>query len=126
MLSTSRVLPIEGQIHTKDLSFVRNIIDEEENSPPSEYMCDIVIQQLAMKEDEFSSWATMVKNSSQHTGSPVCTRSLKTPLTKDSGRRFYTKQYGAIGKNYLRRRPTGCPLSSIKSCFIVTSSRSTV
>ena len=55
------VLPIEAQIHIKVLNFFRNIIDEENKSPPSEYMRDIIIRQLAMKEDESSSWVAMVK-----------------------------------------------------------------
>ena len=55
------VLPIEAQIHIKVLNFFRNIIDEENNSPPSEYMRNIIIRQLAMKENESSSWVTMVK-----------------------------------------------------------------
>ena len=54
-------LPIEAHIHIKVLNFFRNIIDEEENSPPSEYIRDIVIRQLAMKDDGSSSWVSMVK-----------------------------------------------------------------
>ena len=54
-------LPIEAHIHIKVLNFFRNTIGEEENSPPSEYIRDIVIRQLAMKDDGSSSWVSMVK-----------------------------------------------------------------
>ena len=55
------VLPIEAQLHRNILNFFRNIIDKENNSPPSEYMRHIIIRQLAIKEDVSSSWVAMVR-----------------------------------------------------------------
>ena len=79
------VLPIEAQIHIKVLNFFRNITDEEKNSPPSEYMRDI--RQLAMKEDESSSWVAMVMPRSHWAflASPMHSRWKLTSIRRCSG-----------------------------------------
>ena len=54
-------LPIEATIHVRILCMLRNILAAEAKSPPAIYIRELIVRQLAMKDDDSNSWAVPVR-----------------------------------------------------------------
>ena len=55
------VAPIEALIHIRALSLFRNIIAAEKSSPPSIFVRELIIRQLAVKDINSNSWAAYIR-----------------------------------------------------------------
>ena len=75
-------LPVEAQLHIKTLTLYRNIVDSQNESPPSQYIKSIVVRQLAVKEDDAPSWVVLVKKLLRKYHLPSAFKLLENTPTK--------------------------------------------
>ena len=55
------VMPVEAQLDLKTLTFFRNTVAADANTPPAIYMQELITRQLAMKDEGSASWVNHIK-----------------------------------------------------------------
>jgi hypothetical protein len=93
----SALIPIEGQIHLKILTFMHSIFLLPEDSTETK----IARRQLAVKDRKSNSWFTEVKSLLWKYDLPEIFRLLESPYTKYQWKKLLYEQVNVYWKNYM-------------------------
>ena len=93
----SGLIPIEGQIHLKILTFMYSIVLLPEDSTEKK----IVRRQLTVKDRKSNSWFTEVKSLLWKYDLPEIYRLLESPYIKYQWKKLLYRQVNSYWKNYM-------------------------
>ena len=101
------ILPVEAMIHVRALTLFRSILAAETPSPPAMFIKELILRQLAMKDNTSKSWTVYIKQLLQRYNLPEPSLLTKETPTKKKWSKMVKTSVTESWKRILAE--AGCP-----------------